>query len=429
VISNWAGNVQFTPTTLIEPTSVADLQRVVGAAPLVRALGTGHSFNRIADSDGALVSVRRLPTVLDIDSGARTARVSAGLRYGEIGAALQSAGLALPNTGSLPHISIAGACATGTHGSGIGNPILGRIVRAMTFVAADGSLVSVDRESTSADFDGYVLSLGRIGTVTELVLDVVPTFDISQSVILDVDDAVLAERLQEILTAAYSVSVFTTWGTDGNRVWLKQRVDAPRDQTGLEAAVERWGGRLADVAQHPVPGLPGHTATEQLGVPGPWNERLPHFRMDFVPSSGDELQSEYLLPFDHAAEAYAALSDIRDLIGSRLLVGEIRCVAGDSMWLSTTGGRDCIAFHFTWTPGLTEVLPVVAEIERRLDPWGARPHWGKVFARPATAFADLYPRLGDFRRLVAHHDPAGTFGSALVDEWIGLPPTEQTEQG
>jgi xylitol oxidase len=416
--SNWAGNVVFTPTALHEPDSVAQLQQIVRAATKVRALGTGHSFNRIADTTGELVSVRHLPPVIEVDPAARTVRVGAGTRYGELGAALQAAGLALPNTGSLPHISVAGACATGTHGSGITNTILGRIARALTFVHADGSLVEVQRATAGEDFDGYVLSLGRLGIVTELVLDVVPTFDVAQSVVMDVGDARVATDLVEILTAAYSVSIFTTWAPDQNRVWLKARVDG-----GPDAAAgppdDLWGGRPAEVAQHPIPGLVGDTATQQLGRPGPWNERLPHFRLEFTPSNGDELQSEYLLPLANGPAAYAALSEIRDFIGSRLLIGEIRCVAADSMWLSETGGVDCIAFHFTWVPGVEAVLPITVEIERRLDPLGARPHWGKVFAASSDTLAARYPRIADFRRLVEQHDPGGKFGNDLVDGWIG----------
>jgi xylitol oxidase len=418
-ITNWAGNIRFRAARLHEPTSVEALQAIVGHADQVRALGTGHSFNRIADTDGDLVSVSRLPPVMDIDTAARTVRVSGGTRYGELGAALQAAGLALPNTGSLPHISIAGACATGTHGSGRTNTVLGRIVRAVTMVTAGGDVVRVDRESAGESFEGHVVALGRLGIVTELELEVVPTFDVAQSVVVGVTDDVVSQRIQEILAAAYSVSIFTTYGPDApdaNRVWLKARTDADGDGPDLAA----WGGHLADEPHHPVPGMPAEFATAQLGEPGPWNERLPHFRLDFTPSSGDELQSEYLLPLDQAQAAWGALLDINDQIHGELLIGEVRCVAADSMWLSATGGQDCVAFHFTWAPELEPVLTVLREIERRLMPLGARPHWGKVFAVPARDLAPLYPRLADFRELVAQHDPEGKLGNDLVDGWIGL---------
>jgi alditol oxidase len=411
-LRNWAGNVEFAAAAFHEPTSVEALQHLVAGSDRLRALGTGHSFNRIADTEGDLVSLRHLPSVLDIDTGARTVRVSGATRYGELGAALQASGLALPNTGSLPHISVAGACATGTHGSGRSNPILGRIVRGVTLVQGDGALVTVDRDSSGEDFEGYVLSLGRLGLVTELVLDVVPTFDIAQTVVTGVPDSDVVGHLEEILTSAYSVSVFTALMPDRNRVWLKERAGGPARET-------YWGGRPADTPQHPIEGIDAGFATAQLGIAGPWNERLPHFRLEFQPSAGEELQSEYLLPMPAAAAAWSALLAIRDAIVEPLLTCEIRCIAGDSMWLSPTAGQDCVAFHFTWVQDMDRVLPVVQAVESALAPYDVRPHWGKVFATPAAELGLRYPRLPDFRRLVDRHDPGGKLGNQLVDGWLG----------
>jgi xylitol oxidase len=420
--TNWAGNIEFAAARYHEPRSVEALQAIVAGSDRVRALGTGHSFNRVADTEGDLVSVRQLPPVLEIDTAVRQVRVSAGMRYGELFDALQSAGLALPNTGSLPHISVAGACATGTHGSGLGNAVLGRSVRAMSMVQADGALVQVEREGVGDDFDGYVLSLGRLGIVTELVLDVVPTFDVAQTVVVDVPDDGLAEHLVEILGAAYSVSVFTALVPGHNRVWLKQRVGDPTrlDDLARLGPETLWGGRIAEVAQHPIDGIDAGFATEQLGRPGPWHERLPHFRLEFQPSAGEELQSEYLLPLSDGPAAWRALVELRAAIREPLLTIEIRSVAADSMWLSATGGQESIAFHFTWERDLARVQPVLERIEQALSPFGFRPHWGKVFTTPDSDFGPLYPRLPDFRRLVAAHDPGGKLGNDLVDGWLGL---------
>lgn len=415
-LTNWAGNVHFAPARFHEPASIAEVQALVAGAERVRALGTGHSFNRIADTTGDLVSLRRLPGVLDLDTAARTVRVSGATRYGELGAALQSAGLALPNTGSLPHISVAGASATGTHGSGRSNPVLGRSVRSLTMIQADGEVVTVARD-TSPDFDGYVLALGRLGLVTELELDLVPTFEVAQVVVTDVPDRNLADGLVDIMSAAYSVSVFTALVPDQNRIWLKERVGLAETQP-TDAGL--WGGRRATVPQHPIDGIDPASATEQLGVPGPWIERLPHFRLAFQPSAGDELQSEYLVALDQAEDAWSALTEIRDLVRRPLLTCEIRCVAADSMWLSPTGGRESIAFHFTWRPELDPVAAAVGAIERVLAPYDARPHWGKVFTTPLERISALYPRLADFRRLVGTHDPGGRFGNDLVDGWLQL---------
>jgi xylitol oxidase len=253
--------------------------------------------------------------------------------------------------------------------------------------------------------------------VTELVLDVVPTYDVAQTVIVGVSDDGLTRAIGPILSAAYSVSVFTTWEPDTNRVWLKQRTDQPVTW----AQDPPWDGRPADVAQHPVPGELPQSATEQLGVPGPWNERMPHFRLAFVPSAGDELQSEFLVAADDAAAAWTALAGMRDQLRPVLLVSEIRAVAGDRAWLGLTGGRDSVAYHFTWRPDAERVAPVLAEIERRLAPFDARPHWGKVFTTPSERLAELYPRLPDFRELVRSYDPEGRLGNDLVDGWLGLP--------
>ncbi len=417
-VTNWAGNVHFTADALTEPTSVGELQDLVAAARRIRVLGSGHSFNRIADSEGVLVSVRRLPEKVEIDPGAQTVTVAAGMRFGEVGAVLQPAGLALANLGSLPHISVAGASATGTHGSGAGTQVLAAAVRELTMVTGSGELRTVARASSPSAFDGHVLALGRLGIVTEMVLDVVPTYDVAQTVVDEITDEVVGGRLGEILAAAYSVSIFTTWSPDTNRIWLKERTD----EAGRRAP-DLWGGRAADRPHHPVPGMPAGYATAQLGEPGPWNERIPHFRLDFKPSAGEELQSEYLVPVAAGPAAYEALNGLRHLINPLLLVGEIRAIAADRMWLSPTAGKDCVAFHFTWIPDPASVSVVLKEIESKLLPLGARPHWGKVFVTPAEAFPALYPHLADFRELVQEHDPEGAFTSALVDEWIGLQPT------
>lgn len=413
MLRNWAGNIEFTAARYHEPRTVEALQQIVAGSERVRAIGTGHSFNRIADTPGDLVSLRRLPPLAEVDRSARTVRVGGGMRYAEVFAAVQAAGLALANTGSLPHIAVAGASATGTHGSGRANPILGRGVRGLALVQADGELVEVTRESAGDSFDGYVLALGRLGLVTELTLELVPTFHVGQSVVVGVTDDTVTERLGEILGAAYSVSVFTALAPDRNRIWIKRRVGDPE-------GAQLFGGVQAETAQHPIEGIDASSATQQLGVPGLWSERLPHFRLEFQPSAGEELQSEWLLPLEVAGPAWAALLDARDAIRGPLLTAEIRCVAGDSMWLSPTAGRDCVAFHFTWERDPARVVPVVEEIERRLEPFDARPHWGKVFALSGSALQRKYPRLGEFRELVSRYDPAARFGNDLVDDWLGL---------
>ena len=415
-LTNWAGNVAFSATRVHRPASVAELQRLVAAGACVRALGTGHSFSRIADTPGDLVSVAGLPKIMKVDAEAATVTVSAGVRYGELAPHLHAAGYALRNLASLPHISVAGACATGTHGSGSSNGNLATAVCAMEMITAGGDAVTMSREADGDRFRGAVVGLGALGIVTSLSLDIVPAFGIRQVVYENLPHEQLYEHLTDIFASAYSVSLFTDWRSPRIRqVWLKQRAgehDPPTPGT-------RWYGALAaDGPRHPVPGLPAANSTQQLGVPGPWHERLPHFRLDFTPSAGDELQSEYLLPQQPAAGALRAIASIGDRVAPVLRISEIRTVAADDLWLSPSYRQDSMAIHFTWINDVPAVMPVLATVEDRLAPFGARPHWGKLFTTSPAAVSRLYDRLPDFQRLLRSLDPDGKFRNKFIDTYV-----------
>ncbi|GAA1606618.1 MULTISPECIES: D-arabinono-1,4-lactone oxidase [Kribbella] len=406
--TNWAGNVEFA-SELQRPRTVEELQELVARSGKLRVLGTGHSFNRIADTSGVLVSVQELPQVIEV--GEHGVTVSAGTRYGEITAALQAQGLALHNLGSLPHISVAGACATGTHGSGDSNGPLADAVSAITFVNADGELVTLTRDD--ADFDGSVVSLGALGVTVSLTLDVQPSYQISQVVY----DGVPVDRLRsdfaDVMGSAYSVSAFTDWADPDVMVWRKRRELTEPDP-------EWMGGRLADGPRHPIKVMPADYATQQGGVPGPWNERLPHFRLEFTPSNGDELQSEYFVPRARAAEAVDVLRSLGGRFAPVLQVSEVRTVAADELWLSPSQGRDTVALHFTWIQDEAAVRPVVAELEEALGHLDVRPHWGKVFAADAATLAERYPKVKDFIGLAAKYDPNGKFRNEYLDTFLPL---------
>lgn len=404
--TNWAGNVTFGAERVLRPDSVARLRQQVADNAKVRAVAAGHSFSPVADTTGALISLDDLPATVRIDPERQTVTATASIRYGALAARLDAAGYALPNLASLPHISIAGACATGTHGSGDGNRALAFAVTAMDLVTADGELATVNRDTHRAEFSGMVTALGALGIVTSVTLDLVPAFTVRQWVYEDLPSRRLETDFAEIFASAYSVSVFTDWRVPGTvRVWRKQTTDAipPR----------RWlDGRLAAAQLNPVPGMdPGYT-TVQLGVPGPWHERLPHFTAEGTPSSGDELQSEYLVPREHAVEALAALAPIADRIANVLWISEIRTIAGDDLWLSPCCERDSAGIHFTWRRDPANVIPVLEAIEERLAPFAARPHWGKVFVGSP---AELYPRLRGFEQLRARYDPAGKFRNDFTE--------------
>ncbi|MGW2833230.1 D-arabinono-1,4-lactone oxidase [Streptomyces sp. NPDC001286] len=404
-VTNWAGNITYTAKELHRPHSLDALGALVAGSPKVRVLGSGHSFNEIAEpgAEGVLLSIAALPPVIDVDTAARTVRVSGGVRYAELAREVDAHGLALPNMASLPHISVAGSVATGTHGSGVGNGSLASAVREVELVTADGSTVTVRRGDER--FDGAVTSLGALGVVTALTLDLEPSYEVEQHVFTELPLTGL--DFEKVAAAAYSVSLFTDWREPGFRqVWLKRRTDQPLPEFPWAApATEKL---------HPVPGMPAVNCTEQFGVPGPWHERLPHFRAEFVPSSGAELQSEYLLPRQYALDALHALDAIRGTVAPVLQTCEVRTVAADTQWLSPTYGRDTVALHFTWFEDTAAVLPVVRRVEEALDGFDARPHWGKVFAVPAAVLRGRYPRLGDFRALARELDPAGKFTNTFV---------------
>ncbi|MFE6158017.1 FAD-binding protein [Streptomyces sp. NPDC056486] len=410
-VTNWAGNITFSARELHRPASQDALRSLVAGSRQVRVLGSGHSFNRIADVDGdaadtALVSLAALDPSIDVDTTARTVRVAGGVRYAELARHVASYGLALPNMASLPHISVAGSVATGTHGSGNGNQSLAEVVRSVELVTADGETCVLSRGDDG--FDGAVVSLGALGVVIALTLDLEPLYTVSQHVF---GELTLTELdFDAVTSAAYSVSLFTDWrGPRFNQVWLKQRGDA--------AVGFPWAAPV-DEPRHPVPGMPAVNCTEQLGVPGSWHERLPHFRAEFTPSSGAELQSEYLLPREHALAALHALDALRDEVAPVLQVCEVRTVAADAQWLSPAHGRDTVAFHFTWVPDAATVLPVVALVEERLAPFAPRPHWGKVFGAEPAALGARYPHAADFAALARRLDPRGTFQNAFVRSFL-----------
>jgi alditol oxidase len=408
--------VEFRAAEVRSPRTVGELRSIVAESTRVRALGTRHSFSRIADTDGVLIATAGLPAVCDIDSAAAVVTVGAGVKYGDLAQRLNAAGWALPNTGSLPHISVGGACATGTHGSGSGNGSQASAVRGLELVTADGGLVTMDSGADGDRFRGAVVGLGALGVVTTLTLDLVPAYQVRQYVYEDLPASELTGHFDEIMGAAYSVSVFTDWqGSQHNQVWLKHR---DGDTERFRAGRPWHGARPADGPRHPVPGMSADSATQQQGIPGPWHERLPHFRLAFTPSSGTELQSEYLLPRQAAVPAIAALAGLGDLFAPVLQIAEIRTVAADECWMSMCYRQDSVAFHFTWALDPAAVRPVVAAVEERLAPLGARPHWGKVFGMTPRAVCARYPRWDDFRALAGSLDPAGKFRNEFMDRYF-----------
>ncbi|MGD0385507.1 MAG: D-arabinono-1,4-lactone oxidase [Solirubrobacteraceae bacterium] len=404
---NWAGNVVYAADRVQCPASVEELAEIVAAAPRIRVLGSRHSFNTIADCE-ALVSLRGLPTDLAIDRGAGTASCAAGVTYGELAPALAAEGLALANLGSLPHISIGGSIATATHGSGdrLGN--LATSVAGLELVTSNGRLLAARRGDP--DFDGIVVGLGALGAVTRLTLDVEPFYEVSQVVYEGLSWEVLEASFDELTAAGDSVSVFTRWEDVAGQLWVKRRVEEGQEP----APSELFGARAATAQLHPIRGGDPAACTGQLGLPGPWYDRLPHFRLQFEPSAGEELQSEYLLARTDASAAIATLRRLAPRIRPLLHIGEIRTVAADGLWLSPQYGRDTVAIHFTWLRDQRRVEELATEIDAALAPFAPRPHWGKLFLARADTLAGRYERLADFARLREQLDPRGAF----CNDWL-----------
>ncbi|HZC84261.1 MAG TPA: D-arabinono-1,4-lactone oxidase [Rubrobacter sp.] len=404
---NWAGNYTYRARKLHRPSTIEQLQEILAKAPCVRVLGSRHSFNDIADSL-ELITLEAMPMAIVVDHAADTVSLNAALKYGELVQKLNEEGVALHNLASLPHISVAGAVATATHGSGEANGNLATAVVGLELVTSGGEIMEISRGEPY--FDGLVVGLGALGAVTRITLDVEPAYEVRQRVFEGLSWEALFERFDEIVSCGYSVSIFTRWDETIDQVWVKSRVTDEPEQVENDL----FGAAAAAVDRHPILGLDASSCTPQLGRAGSWADRLPHFRMGFTPSSGEELQSEYLIPRRYAVEAIEAVRSLADEIRPILQVSEIRAVAADRLWMSMNYGQDSVGIHFTWKPERDAVEDMLVRLESALVPFEARPHWGKLFNADTAALAPLYERMSDFIRLVERLDPRGAFRNSWL---------------
>ena len=415
-LTNWAGNLVYGTDRLYSANSLQQVRDYVKRESNLKVLGTRHCFNNIADSAHHLVSLKTMDEVVELDTRAATVTVNAGITYGQLSPYLHSKGFALHNLASLPHISVAGACSTATHGSGEKNGNLATAVSGLEFVTADGELVRLSRQQDGEAFQGAVVGLGAIGVITKLTLDIQPTFVMRQYVYENLPLEEVKASFDAIESSGYSVSLFTDWQKQRmNEVWIKSRVE-PGEL--FDAGPTFFGAKLATKNLHPIAELSAENCTEQMGVPGPWFERLPHFRMGFTPSAGKELQSEYFVPRPHAVEAILAVERLRDQIGPSLLISEIRAIAADTLWLSPCYKQPCVTIHFTWKPDWPAVSKLLPVIEKELAPFNARPHWGKLFNTSPAALRAIYAKLPNFIRLSAKYDPRGKFHNEFLNKNI-----------
>ncbi len=409
---NWAGNIQYSSERLTAVDSVTQVKSFVTKRDKFKVLGTRHCFNRIADSADEFLSVRPMSDVVAIDPKARTVTANAGISYGQLCPYLEGKGYALHNLASLPHISVAGACSTATHGSGEKNGNLSSAVSALEFVLPDGEVVSLSRKDGER-FNGAVVGLGALGVITKVTLDIQPTYKMAQFVYQDLPMRELVENFDAIESSAYSVSLFTDWEQRRiNEVWLKCRmIEAQQFQTKPEF----FGAKRATKNVHPIIELSAENCTEQLGVPGPWYERLPHFRMGFTPSAGKELQSEYFVPRKHAVEAILAVERLHEQVSPHLMITEIRAIAADDLWMSPCYQQPSVTIHFTWKQDWDAVSRLLPVIEKELAPFSARPHWGKLFTIAPATLRSRYEKLPDFVKLARELDPKGKLRNEFLN--------------
>jgi xylitol oxidase len=412
-LRNWAGNLEYGTDRIYTSTSVEEAQRYVKTAEKLKVLGTRHCFNNIADSKDGFLSLKPMDKVIAIDPAKRSVTVGGGITYGQLCPYLDGQGFALHNLASLPHISVAGACSTATHGSGQKNGNLATAASGLEMLTADGKIVNLQRERDGDNFAGAVVGLGALGVITRITLDIQPTFIMRQYVYETLPFGELRDHFDAIESSAYSVSLFTDWQKLRiNEVWIKSRVEKEQE---FHASPEFFGAKLATRNLHPISELSPENCTEQMGVPGPWYERLPHFRMGFTPSAGKELQSEYFVPRQNAVEAILAVERLRDQVSPHLLISEIRAIAADDFWLSPCYQQPCVTIHFTWKQDWNAVGKLLPVIEKELAPFKARPHWGKLFTTSPAHLKSLYEKLPEFAQLSRKYDPQGKFRNEFLN--------------
>jgi len=410
-LTNWAGNLRYSTGNVHYPNTIGEVQDVIKKSQKLTALGSRHSFNTIADNTENQVSLSHFNKVVSLDKLAGTVTVESGMKYGELAPYLHENGFALHNLASLPHISIAGAVATATHGSGIKNGNLSTAVLGIEFINAAGELVNLTKKNDGDKFNGAVVALGAFGVVTKLTLELQPTFNMKQVVYRNLAMSELEKNFNEIMGSGYSVSLFTDWKNKNiNEVWVKSKVENENDA----ARPELFGAKLSQQNLHPIETESAENCTDQMGVPGPWYERMPHFKMGFKPSAGKELQAEYFVPIEHAYEAMMIFEKLTEKITPHLFISEIRAIAADDFWMSPCHKKTCVALHTTWKQEVEAIMQLLPMLEEQLAPFEARPHWAKLFTMSPSVLRSRYEKLNDFKQLVSQYDPNGKFRNEFL---------------
>jgi xylitol oxidase len=429
-LSNWGGNFRFSTTDIRFPRSLDEVVDAVkegapkstpgGVGPPVkhlRALGSRHSFSKIADTAEMLVSLSAMNRILAVNPGsateAPTITVEGGAIYTDVTPFVEFIGAAFHNQLTLSEVSVAGSINTGAHGTGITNGILATQVRSVELVLANGTVTTL-RKGVDAAFPAAVVGLGAFGVVTKVELEMQASYQMTQHVFLNLPFTTLTDQFDTIMSSAYTVQAWTDWSdpTNFNQVWVGDRDD---DAADFSTAPAFYGATRAPAQVTPVAALPPTYVVPQ-GVAGPWNERLVCYRLGLSGFNGDEIQSEYILPITNAKAALEAIAALATQIAPLCYVSVVRTIAADDFWLSPAYGRDSVAIHFTWKPQLDAVVALLPTIESALAGLDAVPHWGKFFTMAPSVFLQRYDKLAEWKATAAAYDPSGRFRNAFLND-------------
>jgi L-gulonolactone oxidase len=428
---NWAGTVTSTPATWHEPESVDAIAHAVRQAvergQTLRVVGAGHSWSAIAApaEQQVAMSLDRCAGVVDVD-GTHAATVRGGTRLRDLSAALAARGLALPIVGSIHHQSIAGAIATGTHGSSLRHGNLASLVERLVLVDGRGELVEL--RAGDPRLAGARVHLGALGVVAEVTLRVEPAFRLAETI-----ESVPLERVVGSLeTIAHSAEYVKIWWLPHTRhaqVYRYQRTDEPASRRP-SARTRRWIDEEF-VHRFAFPAIVALEARRPTSVPR-WNRTLARTFERGRSVGASDLMLNVAMPFRHreteaavplaggvADEAFFRLARAIDAAGLHVnMPVELRFVRGDNAWLSPAYGRDTCQIG-AYAGRLRDVDRFFAVFWRELDALGARPHWGKEFAHAKDALRALYPKWDAFAALRAALDPARTFATPFQERTLG----------
>ncbi len=425
---NWAGDQACRPAAFERPSGTQEVAAAVRAAAAagrtVRVAGAEHSFTGAVLTDGTLLSLERMSRVLDVDRASGLVRIQAGITLHDLNGVLWDHGLAVANLGDIDVQSIAGAAATGTHGTGHGLPNLSAALHSIELVTGDGSVVECNEESDPDAWRAARVGIGALGVVTEVTLRAVPAFTL-EGVDAPMPLEATLERLGELAAGSEHFELFTFPHTGVALTRTNRRTDAPPaprsagrawvDDILLRNHAFELACRIGRARPSLIPRL-NRAVTRASGT----TRRVDRSYEIFAsPRRVRFTEMEYAVPRADGAEA---VRSVLAMIGERRLPVpfplEVRFVARDDALLSPATGRDTcyIAVHqyrgMAWEP----LLRATEEI---MDDFGGRPHWGKRHFQSAATLASRYPDWDRFAAVRARLDPEGRFANGYLRRVLG----------